>query len=590
MQKKPFFLITILLVIVLGLTGGVLWKSKTIKTNLLGYLPYEMINLAEDLLWYISSRLKSGYFMVQMRDGVKLRTKVWKPSGGGRYPVVLERGYRVGRKKHAQAFTKAGYVYIGQQTRGNLQDNMFFPDAKDGYDCLDWISKQPWCDGKIAMYGRSFYGATQWLVAPEQHPNLKAIIPQNINPNPWERMYWDHGALQLAHTARRIYHVGGKGKVKKYGGWAKFHQYLPLINLDEAIGAKNQLWKKYVTHSTYDNFWKSISLRGKYNKIKIPVYIMGGWYDNYPDAAFNSFTNVRKNTPNNKTHIIINPSDHDNKIVGDRNFGDNAHKYELQLAIRWLNYIIKNINDGIADEPPIKIFVMGINEWRGEWEWPLARTLYSKYYLRGNDSKNGVLSTEPPGDELTSSYTYNPENPVPTLGGNHSSPYIPGVIRVGAVDQRPIETRQDVLVFTSDQLKKDVEVTGPITMKLFAATSARDTDFICRLIDVYPDGTAYNLTEGIIRARFRNSIHEPPKLVEPGEIYEYNIELQPTSNVFQKGHKLRLHLTSSSFPLWDRNPNTGHVQGMDSVLQAAYQTIYHDTEHPSHIILPIIPD
>ncbi len=360
---------------------------------------------------------------------------------------------------------------------------------------------------------------------------------------------------------------------------------------------QNKLWRDYVSHSTYDDFWKTLGMRDKYHKIKIPVYLMCGWYDNYPGATFTYFEKLKKLDATDEIRVVVNPSEHLNRVVGDRDFGKDADKDEVGLAIRWLDYVIKGIDNDIKDEPPVRIFVMGINEWRFENEWPLARTQFTKYYFHSNGSKDGWLNTELPGDEPkpalersgVTKYVYDPDNPVPTLGGNHSSPHILSIMRVGAVDQRPNESRQDVLVFTSSPLQEDTEVTGPIVVKLYAASSAQDTDFIARLIDVYPDGAAYNLTEGIIRARFRESIWEPPKLLVLRKVYEYTIELLPTSNVFLKGHSIRVHLTSSNFPLWDRNPNTGHEQGMDAEMQVAEQTIYHNEEYPSHIVLPIIP-
>ncbi|MBC8229302.1 CocE/NonD family hydrolase [bacterium] len=543
-----------------------------------------------------TAAIKMEEAMVPMRDGVKLHTKIWKPTDGGSYPVVFTRAYWPGFGRDYERFTKAGYVYVGQSTRGHGQsegadgvDNRFFDDAEDGYDSLTWISQQPWCDGNIAMYGKSYWAATQWLVAPLQHPNLKAIVPQNVNPDFWERGYRDHGALQLAHTARRIYDAGGKEKVENYG-WLNWYRHLPLITLDTVAGTgRNKLWRDYVTHSTYDDFWQVLSTRDKYHKIRIPVYLMCGWYDNYPSATLKYFEKLKKLNATDKIRVVINPSDHLNKVVGDRDFGRNAQKDEVGLAIRWLDYVIKGIDTGIKDEPPVKIFVMGINKWRFENEWPLARTQFTKYYFHSDGSKDGWLSIEPPGDEPPIKYIYDPDNPVPTLGGNHSSPEIPGIMRVGAVDQRSNENRDDALVFTSSPLQEDTEITGPILVKLYAASSARDTDFIARLIDVHPDGTAYNLTEGIIRARFRESIWEPPKFLVPGKIYEYTIELLPTSNVFLKGHSIRVHITSSNFPLWDRNPNTGNEQGMDAEMQIVEQTIYHDGKYPSHIALPIIP-
>ena len=263
---------------------------------------------------------------------------------------------------------------------------------------------------------------------------------------------------------------------------------------------------------------------------------------------------------------------------------------KCRLAIRWLDFVVKGNDNGIRGEPKVRLFVMGINEWRLENEWPLARTRFTKYYLHANGEKDGTLSVAPPQDEPTTRYIYDPDDPVPTLGGNHSATEIPGIIRAGPVDQRLNENRQDVLVFTSEPLARDLEVTGPVVVKLHAASSTRDTDFIARLIDVYPDGRAFNLTEGILRARFRESIWERPRLLEPDRPYEYTIDLLPTANVFLKGHRIRVHITSSNFPMWDRNPNTGNEQGMVAERKIARQTIYHDRARPSHILLPVIPD
>jgi hypothetical protein len=510
--------------------------------------------------------------------------------------VVLTRAYRPGFGNDHQRFTQAGYVYVGQSTRGHAKsegahgvDRRFFDDAADGYDTLTWIASQPWCDGNIAMYGKSYWAATQWLVAPLGHPNLKAIIPQNVNPDLWERGYRDHGALQLAHTARRIYDADGKEKVGQFGWW-NWYRHLPLMTLDTVAGtAPNKLWRDYVSHSTYDDFWRAIGTRDHFHKIRVPVYLMCGWYDNYPGATLKYFQRLKALNATNEIRVIINPCDHLNQVVGDRDFGEGAHKDEVGLAIRWLDDVIKEVDTGIQMEPPVKVFVMGVNEWHALDEWPPKGTQFTPYYFHSDEAKDGGLSTHPPAHEPPTKYVYDPAHPVPTLGGNHSSPDIPGVIRVGAVDQQPNEGRDDVLVFTSDPLPVDTEVTGPIEVKLYAASSAPDTDFIARLIDVYPDGMAYNLTEGIIRARFRQSIWEPPELLKPGEIYEYTIELLPTSNVFKRGHRIRVHVTSSNFPLWDRNPNTGHEQGMDVEMQSAEQTIYHSRAYPSHIVLPIIP-
>ena len=536
--------------------------------------------------------------MVPMRDGVRLRTKIAK-SNPDRSSVILIRGYDTDSWIDVDRFVRAGYICVSQATRGHIgsegahgMDNRFFDDAQDGDDALTWISQQSWCNGNIAMYGSSYYGATQWLVAPRGHPNLKAIIPQNVNPDPWQRMYRDHGAIQLAHTARRIYdyNAEGRGKVARFGWW-NWYRHLPLITLDTVAGTPpNKLYNDYITHSTYDDFWKAIGIRDKLHNIRIPVYLMGGWYDNYPGATLDYFEKLTKLGAAEEIRVAISPTTHTrHMVVGDRDFGENARKDEIGLAIRWLDAVLKGEDNGIRNEPKVKIFVMGINQWRDEQEWPLARTRFTPYYLHAGGTKDGGLSPDVPEGRPSTAYVYDPDTPVPTLGGNHSAPHMPGIIRAGPVDQRANEIRKDVLVFTSEPLMEDLEVTGPIVVKLYAASTAQDTDFIARLIDVYPDGRAYSLTEGIIRARFRESIWEPPCLLTPGKVEEYTINLMATANVFKKGHRIRVHITSSNFPMWDRNPNTGDEQGMSAKVITAEQTIYHSRKYPSHIMLPIIP-
>ena len=532
---------------------------------------------------------------VPMRDGEKLNTRVWKPAGSGPFPVILERGYDPGIDWHAERFVLSGYVYVGQQCRGNLQGGMFRTDNIDGYDCMNWIVEQPWCNGDIAMYGRSFMAATQILTAPEHHPNLRAIVPQVINPSIWERGYWDHGALQLSHVARRIYRTkiddDMTHKVAEYGGWDAFYRHLPLITLDTTVvGAPNNLWQEYLSHSEYGPYWSDISTHEKIDQIEVPTYFHAGWYDNYPAALFKAFCTLQNTGKIEELRMHIGPTDHMGDVVGDRPFGEHAFQQQLEIAIRWLDHVVKGENNGIADEPPITFFTMGVNQWRTANTWPPENAVMTNFYFRSSRvSRHGSLSTELPMDEPPSEYTYDPDNPVPTLGGNHSGPQDhPEIIRVGVLDNRSNWDREDVLVFETDTLQSNIEVTGPITATVFASTSARDTDFIVRLLDVDPNGTAWNLTEGIIRSRFRNGIYDPPELLEPGEVFKYEIELLPTSNIFLEGHKIAIHITSSNFPMYDRNPNTGHRQGMDSLIEIAYQTIFHDAEQPSHVTLPIV--
>ncbi|MHC4579850.1 MAG: CocE/NonD family hydrolase [Planctomycetota bacterium] len=518
--------------------------------------------------------------MVPMSDGTELPTKIWKPRSGS-YPAVLTRGYRAGGlgRRHAGRFTDAGYIFVDQQCRGNggSDGGRFFPDDRDGYDCIEWISKQPWCDGKIAMWGGSYWGITQWRAAVAQHPNLKAIVPGFTDASYWKNGYRSHGAIHLKMTTQSNRAIPSR---RKYSleQWKQMLMYLPLIDMDRAfLGREDGLWNDYISHSCYDDYWKALSMRegNQYGKVKIPVYIMAGFRDYYSGAAFESYSALKAVSEVDEIRVRVADIGH-------------SGAPDVVETIRWLDHVLKGVDTGIAEEPPIKLQVRG-GKWRLEHQWPLEETRFTKFYFRGpNGSKRGMLSTTAPGDESPTRYVYDPNDPVLTLGANGSHESIPGLIEVGPVDQRRNEKRQDVLVYTSASLTTDMEVIGPVEVKLYAASSATDTDFTAKLIDVYPDGTALNITEGIVRTRFRQSIWEAPSLTTPGRVYEYRIELLPVAVVFAKGHCIRVHLSSSSWPLWDRNQNTGKPIGMDMDMQIAEQTIYHDQAHPSHIILPII--
>jgi len=322
---------------------------------------------------------------------------------------------------------------------------------------------------------------------------------------------------------------------------------------------------------------------------------VGGWYDNYAAEAAANFLALREQAPTpalrDSHRMIIGPWTHGfsaGPMLGELNFGP-AMARETDCSFRWLHCLLHGGTPAEFQEAPVRIFVMGANVWRDEQQWPLARARPTRYYLR----EAGRLTTPSPGDESPDHYRYDPADPVPTLGGNHSvGSYNPGLydfVKPGPYDQRPIEDRPDLLSYTTDPLARDTEVTGPVVVKLYAASSARDTDFVAKLTDVYPDGRSINITEGVIRARFREDVWGNPKLIEPGRVYEYTIDLQVTSNVFRGGHRIRVDLMSSNFPIWDRNLNTGHDPPTDTEIQTARQTIHHDRARPSHIVLPVVP-
>ncbi len=327
-------------------------------------------------------------------------------------------------------------------------------------------------------------------------------------------------------------------------------------------------------------------------KVSAPNITISGWYDIFVSQAFEHITRLKTESHSSlarkNQYMIVGPWGHNvNPKVGELNFGKEADFIKGEMQRKWFGHWLKGEDTDVDEWPPLRIFVMGANEWRDEKEWPLERTKYTPYYLHSEKRANslsgdGTLSTVKPSGEAPDSYLYDPDDPVPTKGGCNLT------VSAGPFDQRKTEERKDVLVFSSEILQEEVEVTGPVKVILYAASSATDTDWTGKLVDVYPDGRAMNICDGIIRARYRNG--GKAELIEPGKIYRYEIDLWPTSNAFLAGHRIRVEISSSNFPRFDRNPNTGHKFGADDVTIEAEQTVYHDARHPSHILLPIIPN
>jgi len=551
---------------------------------------------------------------VPMRDGVKLATSVFLPEEGGPFPTVMVRTsyWRTNYASYGTFFAGHGYAFVVQDTRGRYDSpGEFYPftaEGRDGQDTLAWIAAQPWSNGKVGMFGASYEAGTQLLIAREGSPHLASLVPTFMTGDCWRRAYYADGAFSLAlNLIWLCFEVCSRTSDSPFMNqydMERLFRKLPLISLDEASGfGEVPFWRDYVRHWTHDDYWKAIGIHDQYAKFSMPVFLIGGWYDYYPKETLENFVGLVKHAPpalRGWHRVMVGPWGHGwtgSSKMGHLDFGRDSLIDANEVYLKWFDQTLKGAKAERSDAP-IRLFVMGTNEWRDEREWPLARTRYVNYYLHSSGSANslfgnGALSTEPPGEERADGYTYDPENPVPTLGGNHSVGLFweaaRSVIQPGPFDQRPLERRDDLLVYTSAPLDEDVEVTGPVVLKLYAASSAPDTDFVARLCDVYPDGRSINITEGVIRARFRERIWENPSLLEPGKVYEYSIDLQVTSNVFRKGHRIRVDVTSSCFPLWDRNPNTGHEPGLDAEMQIAQQTIRHDRQYPSHLVLPIIP-
>jgi putative CocE/NonD family hydrolase len=577
---------------------------------------------------------------VPTRDGVMLAANVWRPKAQGRFPVIYihiayDKSNQLFAVKRAQYFVPRGYAFVAIDCRGrydsdgvpyfywhtNWQEGRF--EGQDVEDSLNWIGTQKWSSGKIGMTGPSYLGFVQWMAAPLGSPYLTTIIPY-VTPDDHYDNVFPGGAFQLTNSMHCLALIGGSRTnntdLEQYWfDWTKLARHVPLRTLDQAmLGKSAQVWQDFMDHPDNDHYWRfSVGDRprsgemtaGKYPQVKVPTLNITGWYDQVSQATINNYLGMVRYGPEalrKKHHLIVGPWEHavGERKVGDLDYGPQAnaeylptdlrwHAYWLKpIELRWYDYWLKGIDNGIMDEPPVHVFVMGENTWRGESEWPLSRAQDTKYYLRSSGHANsrfgdGALRIDAPREEPADVFVYDPEDPVPTYGC--IQPWqgygIPN--SDGPRDQRLVQGRNDILVYTSEAIQNDLEVTGRILCKLHAASTAADTDFTAKLADVHPSGYAQILREGIIRARYRNSFKQQ-ELISPGRVYEYTIDLWSISHVFNKGHKIQVEIASSNFPKYDRNPNTGRRFGEDAELQKSRQTIYHDSQHPSCIILPVV--
>ena len=544
-----------------------------------------------------------------MRDGVRLSADIYLPKGQtGPSAVILSRtpydNMSEAVVESAIFYAQNGYVFVAQDVRGrNDSEGEFYPwvnEFNDGYDTIEWIGAQPWCDGNVGMAGGSYVGNVQWQAAAMGSGYLKAIAPRVIGHNLHEAPHYQGGAFQLGWTATWAFRTDGRTaqNIDVYN-WDQLFPTLPLKELPGAAGKDISYYQDWIDHPDYDDYWKALAIEERYEDIKVPVLQIGGWYDFFTEGTFKNFVGMGKRggseLARGQQRAVVGPWVHRASALthaGEVDFGKASVLDPMQIELRWFDRWLKGVSNGVEHEAPLRLFVMGSNKWRDESEWPLARTRYTAYYLHSGGSANsllgdGTLSTTPATEpEPNDQFTYDPNFPVPTRGGCNCCN--PEIVAWGAYDQRTIEHRPDVLVYTSDPVEEDLEVTGPVVVRLYASTTARDTDFTAKLVDVHPDGYAVNLCDGIIRGRYRESTASQ-KLLEPGAVYEFTIDLWPTSNVFLKGHRIRVDISSSNFPRFDRNPNTGNSFGGDAEVRAADQRVFHDRAHPSRILLPVIP-
>jgi hypothetical protein len=586
--------------------------------------------------------------MIAMRDGVKLATDIYLPSPadgstGEKFPTVLERTPygKQSAESIGQYFAKRGYAVVVQDTRGRFKSegvwHMLNDDGKDGADLCQWIGQQTWSNARIGMIGTSYVGGTQHAVALEKAANLTTVIPADAmsnlgyqsmrNAGAFELRFWNWIFTRSAEGSRQAREPHLKAALDEMAA-NRLHY---LQNLPTRPGMtplklapEYEAWLvEAMKHGGNDEFWSQNNILDHPDRYKdIPVFLIGGWYDSWGGNTSANYQALTK-AIRGPVYLTMGPwihGQHGASAHGQVNFGSEAAIADpLAWRLQWYDHWLKGIDNSIGKAAPfatpVRIFVMGTGDgrktsdgllnhggyWRDEREWPLARTQYTKYYL----AHGGMLSpTAPTEPSASTRYDFDPTNPVPTIGGNISS--ADGIMLQGAWNQRggehiwnwknpiPLSARRDVLVFRTEPLAADLEVTGEIQVKLWASSSAVDTDFTAKLIDVYPSspdfpgGFDLNLEDGIVRARFRDSLKKE-MLAEPGKFYAFTIRLYPTSNVFKRGHRIRVDISSSNFPRFDVNPNTGEPLGDHRRMLTATNTVAHDREHPSNIVLSVIP-
>ena len=525
---------------------------------------------------------------VPMRDGVRLSANIFLPAASGRFPTLLVRtpyGKGTTLLPGYKLFTDNQFVVVVQDVRGRYESQGVFrpplQEDNDGNDTINWIAKQPWSDGAVGMLGGSYLGIAQWRAALSGNPHLRAIFPVVAGNDEYlDRFYSRGGALKIGH---RMQWMAENVALPRHPRppFATFIEHLPLRTMDRLVtGQTVGFYQESLNHPSYDGYWKARSTRARLGDANVPAFIVGGWYDNYVESDLATFVELRKRSAAHR--ILIGPWPHNmSAAFPGVSFGRESGAAIRRLQLSWFAHWLRGPYP-VPDFPqaPVRIFIMGENRWRDEQEWPLARTIYTPMYL----TAGRTLATEARSSGRDE-FFYDPDNPVPTRGGAVccNSKVFPW----GPMDQREVEARSDVLVYSTPALRDDIEVTGEIVVVLYASTSAPDTDFTAKLVDVFPNGEARNLCDGILRLRYREGL-DKARLAKPGEVYALRIPTGVTSNVFKAGHRIRIEISSSNFPRFDRNPNTGRPIADERELRIARQTIHHGGRYASHVLLPII--
>jgi putative CocE/NonD family hydrolase len=546
-----------------------------------------------------------------MRDNVTLATDIYRPVNDEKFPVLLERTpyNRTDEAAMANEVASHGYIVVLQDTRGRYESGgEFYPfrdESTDGYDTVEWAARLSGSNGKVGMFGGSYVGATQMLAAMAVPPHLVSIFPYVTASEYYDGWTYQSGALMqwFSSSWASILAIDTlRREAENTQSPKEWVKKLPLENYPILDAPKPSLsapyFRDWLTHQRDDAYWQKWRVSDHYSEMTVLGLHAGGWHDLFLKGSIKNYMGLhqRAATPEARAgqRLIVGPWAHaptsPEGKVGDVVFGKAAVLDMTGTALKWFDYSLKGIKNEYASSAPIRLFIMGDNVWRDEQEFPLERTRYVKYYLRSTTGANavtgdGTLSLTPPSAERKDEFDYDPHNPVPTIGGRLCCGQ---ALPPGPADQRANDSRSDVLVFSTPPLTEDTEVTGFISLELYAATSTVDTDFTALLVDVDPGGYSRFLTDGIVRARYREGATQASE-VTPSKVYKYMIDLWATANVFKAGHRIRLYVSSSNFPRFNRNLNTGEdIVGASRSLKA-HQTIYHDREFSSMLILPVIP-
>ena len=538
---------------------------------------FSQVNVSKDL-------------MLHMRDGVRLCTDVYLPDARGPFPTIVQRipygkdEYDRHLAAYGHFFAKQGYAFVAQDVRGKFgSQGEFDPmvnEIQDSYDTLEWVSQQGWCDGKIGMMGESYHGYTSWAGAMSHHPNLRAISPSTISLD-WYSAIFRNGAFALQTIGQWAIEMDHQ---RYQNGLRVDTAHWPLRAMAAEAGLSDNVFTRIVDNPVRNAESERANLNHRYAEIKIPTLIFGGWYDNFLAGTLNDWQAVCQQSANPEQHwLIVGPWDHEYTTdhthrIGQLEIGQASTTTRIDTLLAFFDHFLKGLDNDFDDTPRLRYFTIGDNLWHSADQWPLPHTTFRKFYLHSKGQLNELLPTF----ERPDRYTYYPNNPVDITVD------VDLWARAEQLKDRALLPRRpDVLTYDSRPLITALNITGPISVTLYAATTAVDTDFTATLVDLHPDGYAHLIQEGIIRASFRDSDREPTP-IERRKVYQYTIDLWATSYIVKAGHKLRVEISSSNFNRYDRNPNTGEPFGTTTKPINALQTIYHSAKYPSHITLPIL--